>query len=127
MTADLAAGLRALAQALPAGTAVPVPREMLLELLAGRGGAVQTSATPLADLTVTDLCTRFGRKPSAVRAWLERGDFPGAYKLKGRDWRVPAAAAERFQAEQVAGTGAKTSAAGETGDLGAWRRLRERA
>ena len=35
MTSALAAGLRALAEALPAGTAVPVPREVLLDLLNG--------------------------------------------------------------------------------------------
>jgi hypothetical protein len=44
MTTDLAAGLSERAEALPAGTAVPVPREILLELLAGHAGAVQTSA-----------------------------------------------------------------------------------
>lgn len=126
MTADLAAGLRALAEALPAGTAVPVPREMLLELLAGRAGAVPTSATPPADLTVADLCARFGRGKSAVRAWLEAGRFAGAYKLMGRDWRVPAASADQFQVDQVAGAGAKTPAA-DVGDLGAWRRERGRA
>jgi hypothetical protein len=75
-----------------------------------------------ADLTVADLCTRFGRKPSAVRAWLERGDFPGAYKLKGRDWRVPPAAVELFEAAQ---RGTAPGGTGESGkDLGAWRRLR---
>lgn len=34
---DLVPHLRALAEALPAGTAVPVPREALLELLDGQG------------------------------------------------------------------------------------------
>jgi hypothetical protein len=126
MRADLAAGLRAVAEALPAGTPVPVPREILLELLASRAGSVQPSAMPPADLTVADLCARFSRKPSAVRAWLERGDFEGAYKLKGRDWRVPAAAADRFQADQVGGAGAKTQDV-EIGDLGAWRQQRGRS
>jgi hypothetical protein len=104
---------------------VPVPRELLLELLAGRAGAVHTSAMPPADLTVADLCTRFNRKPSAVRAWLERGDFPGAYKLKGRDWRVPAGAVQVFLAKQ--GIGEQATGRAAEGDLGAWRRLRERA
>jgi hypothetical protein len=39
MTPHAAMGLRALAEALPAGTAVPVPRELLLELL----GAAHTA------------------------------------------------------------------------------------
>ena len=71
LTSEIAAGLRALAKALPTGTAVPVPRELLLELLGGSGAAPAELAP--ADLTVADLCGQFGRKPSAVRAWLERG------------------------------------------------------
>jgi hypothetical protein len=126
MTSELAAGLRALqvyAETLPPGTAVPVPRETLLELLAGRAGGVAAHGGPPADLTVADLCTWFRRKPSAVRAWLERGDFPEAYKLKGRDWRVPAAAVEAFRANQARDVGERAPA---EGDLGAWRRLRAR-
>jgi Helix-turn-helix domain len=122
MTADLTAGLRALAEALPAGTAVPVPRELLLELLGSNGAAVQTSATPPADLTVADLCREFTRKPSAVRAWLERGDFPGAYKLQGRDWRVPAAGVEAYRSRQQ--QGGKQAPAPGARDPGAWRRVR---
>lgn len=122
MTADLAAGLRALAEAAPAGGWVPVPREVLLELLDAPARRLQASATP-ADLTVADLCASFGRKPSAVRAWLERGDFVGAYKLKRRDWRVPLAAVEAFRAQQAAGAAERAPA---DGDLGAWRLLRQR-
>ncbi|MGH7511522.1 MAG: helix-turn-helix transcriptional regulator [Gemmatimonadales bacterium] len=118
MKPALAKSLQVLAEALPPGTAVPVPRELLLELLAG---PLQTSATGPRDLTVADLCTRFERGPSAVRAWLERGDFPGAFKLHGRDWRVPAAAVEAFCANQAAGTSG-TAAAGD--ELGAWRQVR---
>src|SRR5438552_2533326 len=121
---DLPASLRALqvyAETLPAGTVVPVARETLLELLARQGGAGQTSATPPADLTVADVCARFGRKPSAVRNWLERGMFPGAYRLMGRAWRVPVSAVEAFQVKQAGGAG---ESAPTPGDLGAWRRLR---
>lgn len=117
MSPDLLTGLRALAEALPMGTAVPIPREVLLELLAPAPAVLPAPA----DLTVTDLCARFSRGASAVRAWLERGDFPGAYKLKGRDWRVPAAAVEAFEAAQ---RGPAPGQQGETGDLGAWRRVR---
>ena len=112
--------LRALADALPAGTAVPVPREWLMELLDG----MQPEPQLERDLAVADLCARFGRKPSAVRAWLEQGLFPGAYKLRGRDWRVPAAAVEAFtkmqgnRGEYPRGT--RVPAA----NLGAWRRVR---
>ena len=115
--------LRALAEATAPGGSVLVPREWILALLSEPAAAVP----PPRDLTVMDLCKRFGRKPSAVRAWLEQGDFPGAYKLRGRDWRVPAAAVEAFTAQQ--GIIAKDNRPGWTSerpaaDLGAWRRYR---
>ena len=46
VTAELAAGLRALAASLPPGTAVPVPREALLELL-GASPVSGKASTPL--------------------------------------------------------------------------------
>jgi hypothetical protein len=50
VTRDLVHGLRALAEALPAGSAVPVPRELLLELLGARPS--RGTADPLpAELT----------------------------------------------------------------------------
>jgi hypothetical protein len=45
MTSELAAGLRSLAEALPAGAAVPVPREWLLELLTTVSDASSASST----------------------------------------------------------------------------------
>jgi excisionase family DNA binding protein len=118
MSADRAA-LRSLASALAPGAAVSVPREWLLELLEG------SSRTPMppthADLTVAELCARFGRKKSAVRAWLERGDFPGAYRLRGREWRIPPEALGAFEAAQRGLVG-KTNA-GPSSDLAAWRQL----
>jgi len=35
-----------------------------------------------------------------VRAWVERGDFTGAYKLHGKEWRVPISSVEAFQDRQ---------------------------
>lgn len=115
---DLRPHLRALAESLPAGTSIPVPREALLQLLDGSADVCKTSET--RDLTVTDLAARFDRKPSAVRAWLERGDFPQAYKLNGREWRVPASSVEAFQMRQRAGKGSTKNVA--TVGLGDWRK-----
>jgi helix-turn-helix protein len=95
---ELAIGLRALAEALPAGSAVPVPREFLLELLAEQGTAA-SAATPM-DPTVEAIAARYGRAPSTVRGWCEAGRFPGAYKLHDREWRIPAAAIESFEAQE---------------------------
>jgi predicted DNA-binding transcriptional regulator AlpA len=47
VTADLRHALRVLAELLPPGSPVPVPREVLLELL--RGGVIEPAA-PVADL-----------------------------------------------------------------------------
>jgi hypothetical protein len=70
VTHDVVAGLRSLAEALPAGA------------------------------TVEDLAARYGRAPSTVRGWCEAGRFPGAYKLHDREWRIPTAAVEAFEAKE---------------------------
>jgi hypothetical protein len=80
MTSEARRALQVLASALPEGASVPVPREWLLELLSGENETAQT-AVASADLTVADLAKRFGRHSSTVRAWLEGGMFPGAYKF----------------------------------------------
>jgi hypothetical protein len=98
MTPEGVAGLRLLAEALPAGAAVPVPREWLLELLADQGHA--TSRTTAMDPTVEAIASRYGRAPSTVRGWCEAGRFPGAYKLHDREWRIPMAALEAFEAQE---------------------------
>jgi helix-turn-helix protein len=89
--------LREAAALLPAGTSLTVTREALLEAL----GGVDRPVGP--DLTVAELSERFHRAPSTIRAWCEAGRFPDAYRLNGRDWRVPPAALEAFRAGQHTG------------------------
>jgi hypothetical protein len=73
------------------------------------------TAEPHGDLTVPQLAARFGRQPVTVRAWLTAGRFAGAYRLNGRDWRVPMSAVTVFEeAVRKAVQPVKT--------LGAWRR-----
>ena len=90
----------ALAQ-MPPGTLVP--RDWLLEQLSDPLAPESEYSTTLIDLTIQDLAERFGKRPSTLRAWVERGDFPGAYKLHGKEWRVPRRAVEDFQVQQRAG------------------------
>jgi hypothetical protein len=96
VNANLAAGLRAVAEALPTGAVVPVPREALLELLE----AVEPIGISPVDPTVEEIAKRYGRAPSTVRGWCEAGRFSGAYKLHDREWRIPLAAIETFESQE---------------------------
>jgi hypothetical protein len=96
VTPEAAAGLRKLAEALPAGTPVPVPSDWLLDLLNGQGSPERPAEA--MDPTVEELAARYRRAPSTVRGWCEAGRFPGAYKLHAREWRIPAAAIGAFEA-----------------------------
>lgn len=107
MVADFRDALRQLAEGLPPGTAVPVTREWLLELLAA------PTETPVdGDLTAAQVAKRFGRKASTIRGWCSDRVFKHAYRLNGRDWRIPLADVEAYEARQRGGAG---------GGLGAWR------
>ena len=87
---------------MPPGTLVP--RDWVLDQLSDGVPAVLPAVTPAlparVDLTIRDLAEMFGKQPSTVRAWVERGDFPGAYKLHGKEWRVPVSGVEAFQNHQ---------------------------
>jgi len=107
--------LRERLQALPRGSLVPV--DWVLELIGDGQNAAARPGTPAVDLNVADLALLFKKRPSTVRAWIERGDFPGSYKLNRKEWRVPAAAVDAFQkAQQILS---------DPGDnLSAWRDVR---
>src|SRR2546422_10639661 len=109
--------LRKALAVMPPGTLVP--RDWVLEHLSDCFPGVPTVGTPAPpvclDLTIRDLAKQFGKQPSTVRAWVERGDFPGAYKLHGKEWRVPVSAVEPFQNRQ-------RRAKSDT-RLSAWRRV----
>jgi excisionase family DNA binding protein len=90
----------------------------LLELATAEDGQTEQSAAR-ADFTVAELATRFHRSASTVRDWCEHARFEGAYKLNGRDWRIPLAALDAFLAEQRAEKQEKHAS-----PLGAWRAVR---
>lgn len=105
-------GLRERLRALPPGSLVPV--DWVIELLSDGLDGPTRATSPAVDLNVADLAMLFKKKPSTVRAWIERGDFPGAYKLHQKEWRVPRSAVDAFQAAQSRGTDTPQG-------LGAWR------
>jgi helix-turn-helix protein len=112
-TGTAVAGLGALAESLPPETPVPVPAGLLREVLCeGQPGSAHV------DPTVEDIAVRFGRRPSTVRGWCEQGRFPGAYKLHGREWRIPPAALEGFEAGV---RGRATANRARVQSLGGWR------
>ena len=84
---------------MPPGTLVP--RDWVLEQLSeavhGSEKVVSSAPTTPVDLSIRGLAQLFGKQSSTVRAWVERGDFSGAYKLNGKEWRVPLSAVEGFQ------------------------------
>ncbi len=112
---NLADRLRQLAERLPPGGSLTLTRAGLLELAAVDEGELDQPAAR-ADFTVAELAARFHRSQSTVRDWCEHGRFAGAYKLNGRDWRIPQAGVDGFLSEQR----------GESpvAQLGAWRAVR---
>lgn len=124
MRAELTA-LRAIAEALPDGAAVPVPRKWLLELLAAAGR--DTDAVPLADPTVEEIGARYGRARSTIRGWCEAGHFPGAYRLHDREWRIPTAAIEAFEAQERGRERPASRGGSGVRSLSDWRRLSQGA
>jgi excisionase family DNA binding protein len=127
MTPDPRPYLRALVRGLPAGTLVPVPLEWLNDLLEGTGPSEEASAPPPADLTVKELAARLGRQPSTVRGWVAAGQFPEAYRLQGRELRIPLASVMAFEEQQrlggpVKGRGLAARRREKSADLAAWRR-----
>lgn len=122
-TAPAAVRLVTELQALPPGSLVP--RDWILGRLAAHEPARDAplpGTAPTVDRTVNDLAALFGKRPSTVRAWIERGDFPGSYKLHGKEWRVPPVALDAFQQAQRARSA--TPHAGVKADLAAWRSAR---
>jgi excisionase family DNA binding protein len=89
-----------LAQALPESTAVPVPRAWLLELLAGVPSPQQAPGAIEIDLTPEEAGSALQRSPVTIRAYCAAGLLPGAYRMRGRQWRIPRTALEAFQAAE---------------------------
>lgn len=124
--------LRALSEALPPDAVATVPVAWLRALFAQDAGISREDAlgttnahAPSGDLTAADIAAREKRRPSTVRGWLERGDFPGAYRMHGREWRVPPASYAAWQERQRQG-GAPAAPPDASAPLSDWRRVMER-
>ncbi len=108
---ELLERLRQMAQAVPPGGSVVVPRDWLDAQLQ----ALEPASVEPDDLTVEQAATHLHRSESTIRDWVESGRLPGAYK-RGRVWRVPRAA--------LAGSIPTQHVDNDAARLGAWRAVR---
>jgi hypothetical protein len=119
-----AASLRVVAMECAPGSSVPVPRERLLELLdLLEDKQEDPGAHPRWDLSVEQVAERIGRSSSTVRQMCADKEFggppgEGAYKHRGKEWRVPEAALVAYQQRQRDGG---RSASDSISD---WRRVK---
>lgn len=118
---DLAARLRLM----PPGTLVPA--DWVLAELERAGGTTGPSPTveTAADLTVDQVAEKLGRAPSTVRNWLGEERLPGAYRLRGREWRIPAATLQAFLQAEATGERASPQARSPGAQLSDWRKVRK--
>ena len=114
MKTTLRDALARLVADLPADSAVSVRVDHLRELLAG----LEPAAPPrLVDRTCAEVALLMNRKASTIRGWCDLGLLPGAYRLHGREWRIPEAAVTALNAKAPHRSSQPTPRV----DLGGWR------
>ncbi len=107
-------------EAMPPGSSISLSREAVGGLLDALGSPEPSGPMP-RDLSLKEVADRVGRAESTVKGWCSRGELSGAYKLNGRDWRVPLSGLDAFLRTQ--GSRQATTSQGLSGgtDLSAWR------
>lgn len=106
--------LRQMAEAVPPGGAVIVPRDWLEAELQALGPAPGEGG----ELTVEQVAQQLHRPESTIRDWLDSRRFTGAYK-RGRVWRVPRSALKQNR-------GGDSPERDKPVRLDAWRSVRRR-
>ena len=117
--------LREAAELLPEGASVLLSKEALLGALDAVPSPTDSSPEVSgADLTVKQLAHRYSRSRSTIRGWIVNGLLPKAYRLRGREWRVPPAALLAFEEAERRGR-PQGGPAGRKGErLSDWRAVR---
>lgn len=117
--ADCVGYLRAIAAWAKPEAVIPVPVAWLRVLLNAR--SVDTEIR--SDLTVKEVANIIGRAPPTIRSWLRLGLVPGAYRLRGREWRIPRAGLQAIRGvdASIAGAEPLDPALVHGRDLSAWR------
>lgn len=75
----------------------------------------------LGDLTVDHVAEELDRTPACIRTWCRDGKIRGAYRLNGREWRIPRDGLRAFLRGQGSGREETTLGRGRRADLGSWR------
>lgn len=119
--------LERLLEDLPPGGSVTLPRSALEEMLEATDAPLEGREEPIADLTVAELAEELDRSESTVRGWCADDLIPEAYRLRGREWRIPQEAARRFLERERDGDeeGSRSPAlGGADASLSDWRKHR---
>jgi excisionase family DNA binding protein len=104
--------LARIVEALPSGSAVTLPRDELARWIdAG-------DPEPMADYTVEHVAELLNRRPSTARGLCASGAIR-AYKLNGREWRIPSSALREYLDRQANPDDDLDS----DDDLSSWREL----
>ena len=114
--------LAQIAAVLPPGAAVLLPADWLRAQLEGEVGPEDDG---VADMAVREVAEKLGRSVSTVRGWLSAGHIPGAYKFRGKQWRVTRAGLSEFLDRQRNGKGPAGPGVGRgsSANLASWRKL----
>lgn len=130
MNTGLLRALRIIADALPPGSSVTLEGEWLRAQReeAENGDTIVAPAShQMTDLTVEQVAEELGRSGSTVRGWLAAAEFPNAFKLNRREWRIPISDVRAFLDRQRPQVTSQPEAprvrrsASRQDDLGSWR------
>jgi hypothetical protein len=106
-------------EGMPDGGAVTLPVNWLRQVLETDAES-DLPVNSVADMSVIEVAEALNRSPATIRGWCSAGEVPGAYKLKGREWRVPLWGLREFLDGQGNRPGSAVRRRREA-NLGAWR------
>ena len=116
--------LHAIVDAMPDSASVTLPISELRQWLEeDNNPSGDHDSGGLTDLTCEQIAEQLGRTPACVRGWCRTGRLEGAYRLRGREWRVPRSALRAFlQAQATKEREPRPNRQTQGVDLAAWRR-----
>jgi len=76
----------------------PMPTGALVPVEWVRGIVDECGEADSVDLTCEEVGQLLDRAPSTIRTWAGAGKLPGAYRLHGREWRIPRGALRELRA-----------------------------